>query len=965
MVSAARSRVLRLSGGLLAAGLVLVGVQAAGCACDAEPVVARVVTLAAFPARVDAGGVPVLGRVDVDVVVANQGNEAWLPAGPPVVEGPGWSWTSGCDAPLAPNALCTARLRFAPATEGPAAGSFGVTAPGADGVPVVLNVPLAGTGLPARVRLSPPALDFGNVVLGRSETRTATVENLGVDPITVPLQVQPPFRIDGADAARDVVVDGGGAVSVAVVFAPTQPGAAAGVLRAALCGPACGPAVTLSGTSTTPRIDVAPRVLDLGAVVVGATGTGTLTVTNAGDGPLSLQQIRVDGDPAVVASPPTLPATLEPGATLPVVVAWSPAQGAAAVDAVVSFASDDPLAPLVFVPVRGGAAGPGLTVSPTAMHLGFLAPDAARRGAVVVRSVGDAPVQVSAIRLDGGGGSFSLADVPPPGPLAPGASLRFFVEGRATPAAVAAGGAQARVVVSTAELSERGMDVTLAAGTRGCIPRAIVGHVALGAVRLREQAGGEALIENAGDAECALVGVRSGDDVGLPFDPVIDFSVTGLRTLAPGATGAVRFGFVPVAVGPASATVVVDFADVVAPVLVSASGRGVRGGLVAAPSVVTLGPIPTGCADPQGDLLLVNDGAERLTVDALTVDDGVGAGAAAFDLALPALPFELLPGASRYIGVLGRGRSAPGQHEAVLRATSDVGDASARLALTVTDGAVPVEERFVAADVDAVDILFVVDNSGSMADDQQLLAENFAAFFGTALDDRGIDFQVGVTTTDVLTPAGARGRLVGDVLTRSTPDLAAAFAAQVQVGIDGAPLELGLEALRLALADGANDSLFRTDAALSVVFVTDEEDAGAFVDLLPDPALSRAPDEYVALLLARKGGARANAPVLVSAVLNPGGARRYEALVDRFAGTRLDITRPDWGAQLGEIGVDTFTLSRSFLLASDAEAGSIVVEVDGRPTTAFAYDTARRAVVLDEAPGAGAEVVVRYVAGCA
>jgi hypothetical protein len=252
--------------------------------------------------------------------------------------------------------------------------------------------------------------------------------------------------------------------------------------------------------------------------------------------------------------------------------------------------------------------------------------------------------------------------------------------------------------------------------------------VPLGAVRLGEQAGGDAIITNVGDAACALRAIRSGDDVGLSFDPAISFTTTGLRTLAPGASGAVRFGYVPRTTAAASANVVVEFAGVEAPVLVSASGRGVRGGLVVAPTALELGPVPVGGADVGGDLLLVNDGGERLIVDRVDVVGRAGDGAGAFTLALPPLPLTLLPGASRGVAVRGRGGSSPGRHEALVTASSDVGDATARLALTITEAATPVEERFVAADVDAVDILFVVDDSGSMADDQQLLAEVHAIF---------------------------------------------------------------------------------------------------------------------------------------------------------------------------------------------------------------------------------------------
>src|SRR4051794_20894940 len=54
------------------------------------------------------------------------------------------------------------------------------------------------------------------------------------------------------------------------------------------------------------------------------------------------------------------------------------------------------------------------------------------------------------------------------------------------------------------------------------------------------------------------------------------------------------------------------------------------------------------------------------------------------------------------------------------------------------------------------DILFVVDNSLSMAPEQKLLADGFHGFAQTLA---GVDWQIGVTTTDT-TSTGMGGKLV-------------------------------------------------------------------------------------------------------------------------------------------------------------------------------------------------------------
>src|SRR5690606_10339321 len=65
-----------------------------------------------------------------------------------------------------------------------------------------------------------------------------------------------------------------------------------------------------------------------------------------------------------------------------------------------------------------------------------------------------------------------------------------------------------------------------------------------------------------------------------------------------------------------------------------------------------------------------------------------------------------------------------------------------------------------------VDVLFVVDNSGSMSDEQNSLSTNFGSFL-TGANQWNTDYQVGVVTTDMEgedMPCGSGnpGHLVGD-----------------------------------------------------------------------------------------------------------------------------------------------------------------------------------------------------------
>lgn len=187
------------------------------------------------------------------------------------------------------------------------------------------------------------------------------------------------------------------------------------------------------------------------------------------------------------------------------------------------------------------------------------------------------------------------------------------------------------------------------------------------------------------------------------------------------------------------------------------------------------------------------------------------------------------------------------------------------LSATTTEQSLPLDTK-------AVDILWIVDNSGSMADEQVELGARFGEFIDelAALD---LDFHLAVTTTDVGNDRGrfrtgpGRVQRPGDGSTTcsrppvrldycqtladrpylrsvdyvdaATGDLdinrlRADFECIASTGDCGDGLqEAGLEAMRLALSPeavgngGANEGFLRDDAYLSVILLTDEEDCSA------------------------------------------------------------------------------------------------------------------------------------------
>lgn len=146
-----------------------------------------------------------------------------------------------------------------------------------------------------------------------------------------------------------------------------------------------------------------------------------------------------------------------------------------------------------------------------------------------------------------------------------------------------------------------------------------------------------------------------------------------------------------------------------------------------------------------------------------------------------------------------------------------------------------------------VDFLFVIDNSGSMHDEQEKLLASFPAFIAAITDSlAGASVHVGVTTSSWNKAEAPECQLSGSLVTQTgaggvcTPfaeghrfatdqdDLPAKFPCMALVGTTGSALERPVTATVDALdpamngPGGCNDGFLRDDAILVVVIITDD-----------------------------------------------------------------------------------------------------------------------------------------------
>jgi hypothetical protein len=239
---------------------------------------------------------------------------------------------------------------------------------------------------------------------------------------------------------------------------------------------------------------------------------------------------------------------------------------------------------------------------------------------------------------------------------------------------------------------------------------------------------------------------------------------------------------------------------------------------------------------------------------------------------------------------------------------------------------------FRQATVPNVDVLWVVDNSDSMVEEQQALADSFQDFY--KFISNTASFHIGVISTDMHNPDHS-GRLLGDprYITQDTENAEEVFRRNVNVGIGGTGDEQGFNAAASALSEplisGYNAGFLQEDAHLFIIFVSDEDD-GSFGDV-----------KYYLRVLVNIRGKGNDGTVKAAAVVGdvpevPEQCRiekdvesgeRYAELAEESGGIVLSICDDNFAANLDQLGFSAAGLKRHFGLSRRADPGSIQVWV--------------------------------------
>jgi hypothetical protein len=300
-----------------------------------------------------------------------------------------------------------------------------------------------------------------------------------------------------------------------------------------------------------------------------------------------------------------------------------------------------------------------------------------------------------------------------------------------------------------------------------------------------------------------------------------------------------------------------------------------------------------------------------------------------------------------------------------------------------------------------VDILWVVDNSPSMVEEQVEVGMRFAEFI-RHLQDTNIDFHLGIITTDVDSENELAGHLLGEpsVITAELEDFQLVFNERVQVGVDGSDKERGLEAAYMALTEpmisDANAGFLRRDAVLSIIFVSDENDCsdrGAFPEGSGGMVCYDQPEKLVPIReFINDFRALKDDPsdVIASAIVGPEiqqncedtvPGSRYLSVAGNTGGVEGNICDEDFTEIMEKMGLSVSGVRSSFQLSSVPKIETLEVyvgdaeeedtenyeqvfedEVDG-----WTYDSETNYITFhgDSVPARGTVITVYYDFGAA
>ena len=963
------------------------------------------------PTEVNFGNVQLGQRLERTVFIQNKGVGSLtiesVSRGPRFEEGLDFFYDDSSSV-IGPEGQRPITISFEPNELGPRAGSIVVRtdARDEDGEKIVLELPIQAVGVTSAVVVDPSVISFGNVVVDSTKTIEVGLRNDSDVDATVTFLSQEANNVrlcsdrDDPDTFciqlrdRQIRPDNtfdlraGESTALEVQFRPVLAGArerGSFVFRG--CNnDACDIPVRLDGFGVESGFRCTPSELDFGQVNPGSCSTRTVSCQN-----IANEQVTVvswgasDSTSDDYTFEPPRVVVVNENDSVDVDVTYCPNslgedEGALVIE------TDSQSTRTISVPLAGTGGGPDIEVIPEVVNFGLGTLIAPSRRTLLVTNVGFAPLRISEIVADSlatGAFTYTLPpDVNLGDALEPGQDLELTIEFQAQ----SEGPIESTLLIRSNDADEAEKAVRLVGegiNLPPCQFEIAPANLSFGVVPLTGTLQRAFEIRNTGANDCLVTSAR----IEPGSDPEFTLPDGDLQSefIPPNSALGISVEFGPSAAATFTGAVEFSISSPTTPFnRVPLSGTGAAQTLLIVPPELNFGVIGVGCAARSRSVQIYNTGSTPATINSVTL---VQPGNAYSLQRAPSLPASVSGGQtvefdvgfraddiSDYTGAVEIQTTFGGQPQTYIVSLRGRGDLDA----TQID-------EFSQLGTPKVDILFSIDHSCSMIDEQNAIASNFQAFIQFA-QAQAIDYQLGVTTTDTDDEAGrlcpTGGPPQNRIVTPNTrPDPETVFADNVtcrQVSGGSSIDESGFEAAFLALSApvifGHNAGFLRRDAVLSIIFVSDEREQS-----------SRSIDFYLNFFLSIKGFRNTNlfSASSISGPENtscsgPGGsasnAPRYVSIANRTGGVWQEICSADWSRTLEELSTTAFGFKSRFFLTNQPIINTIEIVVDGvivpatgqGGTVNWTYDFATNSINFSPfaTPEPGAQIQVQYTAEC-
>lgn len=267
----------------------------------------------------------------------------------------------------------------------------------------------AGGGKSSSVVVTPSSLNFGNVPVHTTASRSVTLTNTGTTDFTVTKLSGPGhgYSTGGGGLSVNMTVKAGSSLNFSIYFTPLIAGNAPGDLLITSTTDSTLLTVALDGTGVAavggpPAIDVTPASVNFGNVTVGTTDTQTMRLMNTGTADLTIRSISASGT-GFSASGLSIPQTLPAGQNSTFTANFKPVGTGAHTGsiAISSNASGSPLS--ISMTGSGVNTNTKLSANTMSVNFGTIAVGTTSSQNVLLTNTGNTNVAISSVAAAGTG----------------------------------------------------------------------------------------------------------------------------------------------------------------------------------------------------------------------------------------------------------------------------------------------------------------------------------------------------------------------------------------------------------------------------------------------------------------------------------------------------------------------------------------------------------------------------------